>query len=242
MRLIKIAAILIGLAAVAAGCTTTSGESDEPLTIAASAEYHHGEIRRVPSATGCIALTFDDGPHPTFTPRLLQILAEEQAVATFFMVGQRVAQWPEIAAAVAASGHEIGNHSWSHTPFTQLGSEAILRELAATDAAIAAATSGPPSIVRLPYDASSERVLALIDRPVIFWDIDTLDWDNHSAGRIGNTIAAHARSGSIILLHDIHSTTIAAVRPAIEALKARGFQFVTVSRLLSGRPCAVAAG
>lgn len=237
MRWIKTAVIVLGLTAILAGCGTTTATLDGPTRISASTEYHHGEVRRVPSATGCVALTFDDGPHPIFTPLLLDILAEEDAVATFFLVGDRVQRWPEITAAIAAGGNEIGNHSWNHAAFTSLGADDIATQLSSTDAAIAAATGREPSIVRLPYDAWSARVLALIERPVIFWDVDTLDWRYHSPTRIASVVAAGARSGSIVLMHDIHSTTISAVRPAIQALKAEGYELVTVSRLLSGQPC-----
>ena len=234
----RLVPIIAGLfAVVLAGCITTGGTEPAQPTVSPSTEYHHGEIRRVPSATGCIALTFDDGPHPSLTPRLLSILAEENAVATFFLVGQRVQQWPNIATTIRRAGHEIGNHSWSHAALTRLSTDAVRREIERTDAAIAAASGRRPAIIRLPYHANSARVRSVMDRPVIFWDVDTLDWSNRSPGQIASIVSSYAGSGSIILLHDIHSTTITAVWPVIRALKAHGFQFVTMSRLLSGRPC-----
>ncbi len=122
----RLVPIIAGLfAVVLAGCITTGGTEPAQPTVSPSTEYHHGEIRRVPSATGCIALTFDDGPHPSLTPRLLSILAEENAVATFFLVGQRVQQWPNIATTIRRAGHEIGNHSWSHAALTRLSTDAV---------------------------------------------------------------------------------------------------------------------
>lgn len=234
----RLACALLGVCAVIlAGCTTAGGSIAVAPPFTPEITYDHGEVRRVPSATGCVALTFDDGPHPTFTPTLLRILAEEDAVATFFLVGSRVQRWPEIAAAIRQGGNEIGNHSWSHPQLTQLSSDAVRLEIARTDAAILAATGVTPAIIRLPYDANSPRVLSLMDRPVIFWDVDGLDWTNNSASEIDRIIISHAHSGAIILLHDIHSTAVSAVRPAIRALKDQGYQFVTVSRLLTGRPC-----
>jgi peptidoglycan/xylan/chitin deacetylase (PgdA/CDA1 family) len=200
-------------------------------------ETAHGEIRRVSGAEGCVALTFDDGPHPTLTPRLLTLLAEENVPATFFLVGQRAQEWPSVVQAISAAGHEIGNHSWNHPNLTQLDNAAIARQLAMTDAVIMAATGHAPDIVRLPYDAGSPRVLGLIDRPVIFWDIDTLDWKAGSVDEIVDSAVRRARSGSIVLMHDIHARTVSAVRGVIDGLRARGFEFVTVSELLSGRPC-----
>jgi peptidoglycan/xylan/chitin deacetylase (PgdA/CDA1 family) len=233
----RLACAFVGVCAVLAGCTIADGPIAVVPAFSPTITYDHGEVRRVPSATGCVALTFDDGPHPTFTPALLRILAEEGAVATFFVVGSRVQQWPEITAAIHQAGNEIGNHSWSHPQLTQLSSDSVRLEIARTDSAVLAATGVTPAIIRLPYDANSPRVLSLMDRPVIFWDVDTLDWSNHSPSEIDRIIISRAHSGSIILLHDIHSTTIAAVRPVIRALKDEGYVFVTVSRLLTGRPC-----
>jgi peptidoglycan/xylan/chitin deacetylase (PgdA/CDA1 family) len=217
---------------------------EEPLTYAPAqtapwVESHHGEVRRVASADRCVALTFDDGPHQTLTPRLLEILAEENVHATFFLVGQRVAALPGIARAIHDGGHEIGNHSWSHARFSQLSSPEIGRELAAADQAILAATGVRPAIIRIPYDDSSPRILAMADRPVIFWDIDTLDWQNRVTEDITQA-AMRARPGSIILMHDIHATTLAAVRGVINGLEARGFIFVTVSEMLASPHCGTA--
>jgi peptidoglycan/xylan/chitin deacetylase (PgdA/CDA1 family) len=240
-------------AGLLAGCTTTEGGLPPAAQPGAAAalllpyaadgtwspwiEADHGEIRRVATADRCVALTFDDGPHPSMTPRLLAILAEENVTATFFVVGQRVATWPTIVKAIADGGHEIGNHSWSHPNLTSLASEDVLWQISATDAAIMAAAGIRPGVIRFPYDASSPRILALVDRPVVFWDIDTLDWQNKTADEMVQIATGRARPGSIILMHDIHANTIAAVRGIIRGLRARGFEFVTVSTLISGQAC-----
>lgn len=237
---------------VLTGCATTPGSGVQstaapavasPSLYAADGTYSpwivtdHGEIRRVAMADNCIALTFDDGPHPALTPRLLAILADEQVLATFFLVGSRVATWPTVVAAIHDGGHEIGNHSWSHPNLTSLDSPAVLQEISRTDAALLAAAHIRPDIIRLPYDGSSPRVLALMDRPVIYWDIDALDWDGKTPDEMVRIATSRALPGSIILMHDIHPNTIAAIRPMIDGLKARGFAFVTVSELLTGQSC-----
>lgn len=248
--------LFLALATLVAGCTTVvpsdtpearhgaqaTAAPERPGYTADGAlqpwvEVGHGEIRRVNGAEGCVALTFDDGPHPTLTPRLLALLAEEGVPATFFLVGNRAQEWPDVVRAISAGGHEIGNHSWSHPNLTQLGNEEVTQQLARTDAAIFAITGAAPDIVRLPYDASSARVLSLIDRPVIWWDIDTLDWKATSVGEVVDSAVGRARSGSIVLMHDIHANTVSAVRGIIAGLRARGFEFVTVSQLMTGQPC-----
>ena len=229
----------VQVAAVAAQPVAPRGHGPAPAAVpdrGYSVELAHGEVRRGTAGQNCIALTFDDGPHPTLTPRLLETLAELHVQATFFLVGNRVAQWPEIATAIHQGGHEIGNHSWSHANLTQLDSPAVQREISRTDEIILSATGVRPDIIRLPYDGSSARVLSLIDRPVIFWDIDTLDWKNPSVPAIVSA-AGRASSGSIVLMHDIHSATVNSVRGIVENLRARGYEFVTVSELMSGRPC-----
>lgn len=235
-----IAAALISLAACTTDVRGPSGStlaSDAHTTLPTTIELHHGEIRRVDSAAPCVALTFDDGPDRVLTPRLLEILAAANVHATFFLVGARVQQSPQIAADILAGGHQIGNHSWTHPMLTQLTDAEVRRQIQLTDAAILSATGIIPTIIRLPYDASSARVLSLLDRPVIYWDVDTLDWKYRSADRIIDTVLRYARPGSIILLHDIHPTTVGATPALIEAIRAKGMDFVTVAELMSGRGC-----
>lgn len=212
-----------------------------PIAEPPFAEGEPGEIRQVSSALGCIALTFDDGPDPVLTPLLLSILAEEDVVATFFVLGDHVAASPEIARAAVAAGHELGNHSWNHAHLPLLSDEEIRAEIDDTDQAVLSATGQLPAVFRLPYGESNETVRALIHRPIIRWDVDPLDWMDVSPAALAETVYGWARSGSIIILHDIFATTIDAVRPMVENLKDRGYQFVTVSRLLSGEPCLGAA-
>lgn len=249
----RIPVLSLVLVALVAGCTTIAptetpgsrhGDQEQPRPGPTAdgafqpwIEVGRGEVRRVNGAEGCIALTFDDGPHPTLTPRLLALLAEDDVRATFFLVGNRAQQWPDVVRAISAGGHEIGNHSWNHPDLTRLGNDEITQQIARTDAAILAITGAAPDIVRLPYDASSARVLSLIDRPVIWWDIDTLDWKANSVGEVVDSAVRRSRSGSIVLMHDIHAMTVSAVRGVVAGLRARGFEFVTVSELMTGRPC-----
>lgn len=182
----------------------------------------------------CVALTFDDGPHPTLTPKLLSILAQEHVHATFYVVGQRVAQWPGIVRRVYQQGNEIGNHSWSHPVLPKLSTARIKAEIAKTDEAVRRATGVIPATVRPPYGSISPRVRAAIGRrQIVMWDTDTLDWRYHDSKRIAR-VADRTRSGGMVLMHDIHPRTVAAVGGIIEYLKSRGFSFVTVSQLYRG--------
>jgi peptidoglycan/xylan/chitin deacetylase (PgdA/CDA1 family) len=184
-----------------------------------------------------IALTFDDGPNAKLTPKLLDLLATRHIKATFFVIGQNVAENPEIVARAAREGHEIGNHSWSHPSLNKLSDEAVRRELQKTDEAIRSATGNRPTLLRPPYGSITTRQKKWIadefGYKVILWDVDPLDWKRPGPNAVCNRIVRNTRAGSIVLSHDIHPGTIEAMPATIDQLEAKGFKFVTVSELIS---------
>jgi peptidoglycan/xylan/chitin deacetylase (PgdA/CDA1 family) len=184
-----------------------------------------------------IAMTFDDGPSAQLTPRLLDILKERGITATFFVVGRNVAEYPDIVRRMASEGHEIANHSWSHQAFTQLGAEGLRKQIENTNDAIAKITGKRPALMRPPYGATSsalnKRMTEGYGLKVILWSVDPLDWKYRNSNRIYNHIVQNTQPGSIILTHDIHATTVAAMPATLDALLAKGYKFVTVSELIS---------
>lgn len=184
-----------------------------------------------------LAMTFDDGPHITNTPRLLQMLAQRHIKATFFMVGQCAAEYPEIVKRVAAEGHEVANHSWSHPNFAKMSEEAVRAEISRTQQAIFAGCGVTPKIIRPPYGSITDRerkwITGDLGLKIIMWSVDPLDWKNRNAATVARRILAEAHPGSIILSHDIHATTIDAMPEVLDTLLARGMKFVTVSELLA---------
>lgn len=184
-----------------------------------------------------IALTFDDGPSAKLTPKLLDLLGAHHIKATFFVIGQNVADHPEIVARAAREGHEIGNHSWSHPAFGKMSDEAVRRELQKTDEAIRSATGNRPALLRPPYGSITARQKKWINEEfgykIIMWDVDPLDWKRPGPMAVTNRIVRNTRAGSIVLSHDIHPGTIEAMPAAIDQLQAKGFKFVTVSELIS---------
>src|SRR6184192_622570 len=127
-----------------------------------------------------IAMTFDDGPSATLTPKLLDLLAAHQIKATFFVIGENVAEHSEIVARAAREGHEIGNHSWSHPNFGKMSDDAVRRELRKTDDAIRAAIGASPKLLRSPYGSITAREKKWIadefGYKTVLWDVDPLDW------------------------------------------------------------------
>ncbi|MGW0807327.1 polysaccharide deacetylase family protein [Nonomuraea sp. NPDC002799] len=183
----------------------------------------------------CVALTFDDGPGP-HTDTLLRHLAARRARATFFVVGQNVTAHPGVLRRTVAAGHEIGNHTWSHPDLTRLSGAGVRSQLARTDRAVKAATGIVPSLIRPPYGALNTFVRARTSRPMVMWSVDTLDWRFHDSAKVARKVAKTVRPGSIILFHDIHPTTVRAIPRVLKTLSARGYTFVTVSRLFGGHP------
>jgi peptidoglycan/xylan/chitin deacetylase (PgdA/CDA1 family) len=183
-----------------------------------------------------IAMTFDDGPNATLTPKLLDILAAHHIKATFFVIGENVVQHPEIVARAAREGHEIGNHSWSHPNFGKMSDDAVRRELRRTEDAIKSATGTGPTLMRPPYGSLTARQKRWIHDEfgyqIILWDVDPLDWKRPGPALVCNRILKETRQGSIVLSHDIHPGTIQAMPSTFDQLEAKGFKFVTVSELI----------
>jgi peptidoglycan/xylan/chitin deacetylase (PgdA/CDA1 family) len=184
-----------------------------------------------------IAITFDDGPNPNLTPRLLDMLKERGIKATFFVVGKNVEEYPAIVARMAAEGHEVANHSWSHPTLTKLGFESFRKQIENTNEAIAKATGKRPVLMRPPYGATNvglnKRLNEQFGLKVILWSVDPLDWKYRNSNRVYNWIIQNTRPGSIILAHDIHGTTVAAMPATLDALLAKGYKFTTVSELIA---------
>lgn len=180
-----------------------------------------------------VALTYDDGPG-RYTDRLLDCLKANDAKATFFMVGSSVPSYQSTVKRMAEMGCELGNHSYSHPTFSSLSNASIYSQVSKTAQNIKAASGKEPTVFRLPYGdgSSNSRVLGALGLPSIYWSIDTRDWAN--TGSPQHTISSvlnNVKSGDIILMHDIHYSTVVASETIIPTLKKRGFQLVTVSQL-----------
>jgi peptidoglycan/xylan/chitin deacetylase (PgdA/CDA1 family) len=179
----------------------------------------------------CLALTFDDGPAAPETGTLLTYLAQYKARATFFTTGQNVAAHPDLVRAETKAGHEVGNHSWNHPDLTNLTPEQIASQLNRTSDAIKAATGKAPTLFRPPYGAINAQVKAATTLSPVMWDVDTEDWKYRDAAKVAQTVIDKAQRSDVVLMHDIHSTSVAAVPQILRTLTAQGYRFVTVSHL-----------
>ena len=184
-------------------------------------------------ANKTIALTFDDGPGP-YTEKLLDILDKYDAKATFFLIGSKVSARANTLRRMQSRGHQLGNHSWSHPELPKLSVDQIAGEIDRTNEAIRQATGVKPSILRPPYGAVNGVVLEqlrLRNMSSILWSVDTRDWADRNSQIVCSRAVAGARPGAVILMHDIHQTSVNAVPCILSSLKQQGYSFVTIQRL-----------
>ncbi|MCX7625080.1 MAG: polysaccharide deacetylase family protein [Candidatus Sumerlaeaceae bacterium] len=202
-------------------------------------------IREWPTGKKRLALTFDDGPHPELTRRFLALLAEKGVKATFFLLGPNVEKNPDIVKEIVAAGHEVGNHSWNHPVLNKLTPERIREELEKTSQAIANASGAQVRLVRPPYGSVNKKVEDICDSlgtKIICWSIDTEDWrKNTTKDKMVETVKKNVRDGAIILMHDRFEKSYETTAEIIDALRADGYEFVTVGELLGLGPQQVAA-
>ncbi len=178
-----------------------------------------------------VALTFDDGPHPTITMEILDLLDKYDAKATFFLVGNRVEEYADVVIDTVERGHEIGNHTWSHAKLTNISPKQVLDQLKQTNIAIKNVTGQYPTVFRPPYGAKNQEVISLINLPVVMWTIDTLDWKYRDASKLLPSVKESMHNNAIILMHDIHQSTADGLESVLKYLKEQGYEFVTVSEL-----------
>lgn len=184
-----------------------------------------------------IAMTFDDGPHPQNTPRLLDILRARNVKATFYVIGRSVDLYPQVVRRAVAEGHEVGNHTHTHRLLSKLGDSEVRSELVRCRDAVRRAAGVDMRTMRPPYGGLLQRQRQLVHAefgyPTILWSVDPLDWKRPGPGVVTSRILGAANPGAIILSHDLHAQTVDAMPATIDGLLRRGFKFVTVSQLLA---------
>lgn len=193
-------------------------------------------VMAVKTSTPVVAMTFDDGPHPSLTPKLLDMLKARNLRATFYLIGNRVVTWPDIVKRIADEGHEIGNHSWSHPNLAKHSNASVLSQIDRTTEAIYKVTGRPPVTFRPPYGSFTKRQRLMLyqerNLPTILWSVDPQDWRRPGASVVAKRILKHSRPGAIILSHDIQSGTVNAMPNTFDGLTARGLHFGTVSQMM----------
>ncbi|WP_101952469.1 polysaccharide deacetylase family protein [Mycobacterium sp. 3519A] len=190
------------------------------------------------SKVKCVALTFDDGPSP-YTDRLLQILKDNGAKATFFLIGNKVAANPAGAKRIAEAGMEVGNHTWEHPNMTTIPPEDIPSQISKANDAIQAATGQRPKLMRTAGGLINDKVLAAAKAQGmadINWDVIPFDWANDSnTGATRYMLMTQIKPHSVVLFHDTYSSTVDLVYQFIPVLRRNGYHMVTVSQMVGPR-------
>lgn len=193
-----------------------------------------------------LAMTFDDGPHPSLTPKLLDLLKERNIKCTFFLIGQQVKMYPDIVRRIIAEGHEIGNHTWTHCSLTSRSDAQIRNELKKSEDAVYEVAGFRPHLVRPPYGAVNSRIKDLMftefGYSTIMWSVDPQDWRRPGVSVVTSRLVNGAHPGAIMLSHDIHPPTIQAMPAMFDQLLAQGYQFITVSQLLNMEKASMPVG
>ncbi len=225
---------LVALLAVGAGLVRPV-RGAQPVIIRAGEHERHA-----------VAITFDDGPSPSYTPKILSLLKQYQAHATFFVLGRKVEKYPGLIKTMLRAGHEVGNHTFDHPYLTK--TDQLTREQEIETTGLDLDLVGCPQkdrLLRPPYSAFDKRLVSYLDhthKHLVLWSIDSGDWQGLDAATIVNNVLSRVQNGSIIIFHDSdekdradRSPTVAALKVILPALRAAGYQLLTVSELIHGK-------
>lgn len=177
-----------------------------------------------------VALTFDDGPSK-YTKEILELLKENDAYATFFVVGNKVEAYSNTINIMIKNGNEVGNHSYSHKWLSRLSNNSIKEEINLTQNILKSTANYTPTLLRPTYGSVNKKLRGSTDLKIVLWDVDTKDWKLKSSEAIAKRALESIQDGDIVLMHDIYERSLNALKIIIPALKEKGYQFVTVSEL-----------
>lgn len=207
------------------------------VTITCTTEF--GKVQAACQLKVCnliqVALTFDDGPSGKLTPQLLDLLKKYDIKATFFLVGEMMSYSQSVVKRTGEEGHELGYHTWGHTYFPQMSAKAIKNDFNRFQEMLTGLCGRGATVFRAPGGAITNQALSTIELPHIYWSVDTRDWETRNTEKVKNAIVGRLKDGAIILLHDIHATTISGTREALDYIFANDLdvEFLTVTQLLS---------
>ena len=239
-----VAVCLIGVVAIVDLCDLTISQINDSAPKASLAPMsHHVRItKRDLEGKMLVALTFDDGPSGATTPTLLDILSDEEVPATFFMLGYMARNNPELVQRIEREGHEVASHTMSHQNLIRISAAAVESDINEANSVFQSILGHTPALTRPPYGNINDNVRKYTGTPLILWSVDTLDWKNKNAESIVATTMSEVHDGAIILMHDIHPTSVEAVPALISTLRAAGYEFVTVSELAAKHSIELAPG
>lgn len=218
-------ALVDGRETARSASASVQGDTGEPEDGKSEQQPQTGEKKKV-------AITFDDGPHPQYTPEMLAVLKEQGVKGTFFLLGEEVEKYPEIVKQIHEEGHVVGNHSYKHEQLSKLSMEQACAQVDRTNQLIYDITGVYPSFLRPPFGDWHEKLDCEANMVEVLWDVDTRDWSSQNHAQIVKQALDHVQENDIILMHDGYETSVTAAKEIISTLKKQGYEFVTVDELL----------
>lgn len=179
-----------------------------------------------------IALTFDDGPHPVYTEKLLDSLKERGVAVTFFVTGEHAELHPDIIKRMHDEGHLIGNHTYSHIQLTSSNRTQFQNELVQTNEILRGITGDEIQYVRPPYGSWDKKIENELNMFPVLWNVDPLDWCTSNADRVADSVLKKISDNDIVLMHDYYGTSVDAAIMVVDELQKQGYEFVTVDKIL----------
>ena len=194
--------------------------------------YREPVSAAIDPAKPMIALTFDDGPNAQYTPQVLDVLYENHALATFFVVGEHIKGNKNLLKKIVNSGNELGNHTYSHQDLTALTLEEAQAEFQKTQSEVQKVLPGYLLLyARPPYGKTSPEIQAVAAARIVLWDVDSGDWQQVNADAVFHNVVEEVKDGDIVIFHDKSDVTLSALKQILPELQKRGYQFVTLSQL-----------
>lgn len=231
-----VATIAIGVIAILDLLDLTISKTAESYgRISVAPMAYHVRIKRDITGKKLVALTFDDGPSSATTPRLLEILYEKDAPATFFMLGKMARANPDIVKRVEKEGHVVASHTMYHQNLVRISTGAAKDDIAESKSIFNDILGHDPTFTRPPYGNVNNTVRDNVGTPIILWSVDTLDWESKNTEDILSVTKEQVHDGAIILMHDIYDATVDSIPVIIDELRKDGYDFVTVSELAKNR-------
>ncbi len=221
-------ALLFLIAASHSADTVFSGSAAASAAYLPDAEEPAGDAAEQKK----IAISFDDGPHPTYTEQLLDGLKKRGVKATFFVTGEHAALHPDVIRRMSGEGHLIGNHTYSHIQLNTSNREQFRKELLQTNEVITGITGEEVLYVRPPYGSWDKALEEELNMFPVLWTVDPLDWCSSNVSRIVRSVVEDVEENDIILMHDYYDTSVTAALEIVDELLAEGYTFVTVDEIL----------
>ena len=242
LKLVLIPAIGIIAVLDLLGFTVTPTDNTMSYAKIAPMSHHIKITERTLEGKKLVALTFDDGPFPSTTPRLLDVLNEKDVPVTFFMLGSQARNYPDLVQRAEKEHHVVASHTMYHQNLINISAEAAQADISEAKSVFRNILGYEPAYTRPPYGNINGTVTSSVDTPMILWSVDPADWQNKDTDAIVSAVASRVFDGAIILMHDIYPTSVEAIPKLVDTLRESGYEFATIPEIAQSRGISLNSG